>query len=194
MSLNVKVNRHVNRALLYWLIMSLLLYFTVVCSVFAQERVMLLQVVSGDVLKVLYHDREEYVRLIGIETPDSQYTKDNVKLADNFNIERDSLTILGKKAVHFLNTLMKSGDYLIIEFDDKSRDEFDTLVAYVYLVDGRMINELVLREGYGYLDVPSFSGRYADILTRAQRSAQENERGLWRKRHCLLKLFLNIQN
>jgi len=190
----VIVNRDVPRAPLQLLVVMLLISFTVVCSVSAQERAILLQIVSGDLLKVLYHDREEYVRLRGVETPDSHYTEDNVRWADTFHVERNSITILGKKAVYFLSTLMKRGDCLVMEFDDKHRDEFDNLVAYVSLRNGKMINELVLREGYGYLYIPSFSGRYAAKLREAQRSAQVNERGLWRKHHCLFKFFLNIQN
>ncbi len=70
------------------------------------------------------------------------------------------------------------GRRVALEFDEQPTDG-PRLVAYVYLDDGRMFNEMLLREGYAQLvDTPP-NTRYLKKFREAQREAREARRGLW---------------
>jgi micrococcal nuclease len=53
------------------------------------------------------------------------------------------------------------------------------LLAYVFLPDGRMLNSVLVAEGYGYAD-PRYEHRYKASFARLQRQAMEARAGLWK--------------
>lgn len=59
-------------------------------------------------------------------------------------------------------------------------DRYGRALAYIYLQDGRMFNELLVERGYATpLTIPP-NVDYADRFVRAAREAREANRGLWR--------------
>lgn len=81
-----------------------------------------------------------------------------------------------------------------LEFDMQPRDRYGRLLAYVWLPDGRMLNEVLLEEGYAMLLTVPPTVKYVERLRKALRRAVEEEKGLWSrggqenrcglKRHC----------
>lgn len=66
-----------------------------------------------------------------------------------------------------------------LEFDQLRTDHRGGLLAYVYLPDGAMLNEALLREGYAQVALAPPNLRYAGLLHAAQNEARREGRGLW---------------
>jgi micrococcal nuclease len=47
----------------------------------------------------------------------------------------------------FVKKYLQYGSQIWIEFDTQKWDRFSRLLGYVYLADGRMLNEIILRAG-----------------------------------------------
>lgn len=80
----------------------------------------------------------------------------------------------------FVKTLVKPGDAVTIEFDIQTRDKYGRLLGYMYLSDGRMINEEIVKAGYGNVMTVPPNVKYQERFLKAYREARENKRGLWR--------------
>ena len=66
-----------------------------------------------------------------------------------------------------------------LAFDRLRTDSRGGLLAYVYLPDGTMLNEVLLREGYAQVALSPPNLRYAGLLQAAQDEARGEGRGLW---------------
>ncbi|MFN3265126.1 MAG: thermonuclease family protein, partial [Aquificaceae bacterium] len=53
------------------------------------------------------------------------------------------------------------------------------LLAYVWLSDGRMLNEVLVKEGYAMVYTIPPNVKYQERFLQAQRYARENRKGLW---------------
>ena len=67
-----------------------------------------------------------------------------------------------------------------IELDVQARDKYGSLLAYVYLSNGKMLNEEIVKAGYANLMTIPPNVKYQETFLRAYREARENKRGLWR--------------
>ena len=119
-------------------------------------------VVDGDTIDVLLDGREERVRYIGIDTPEY-----NNGEAECFAEEATNA-----------NEVLVSGALVRLEADQENRDRFGRLLRYVY-VDGLLINEELVRNGYATtLTIPPNTQK-KDQLAAREAEAQRLERGLW---------------
>jgi len=122
------------------------------------------RVVDGDTAKVFYEGNSEYVRYIGIDTPES------VK-------EGTPVECYGKESSDF-NAGLIEGQRMKLVFDEEQRDRYGRLLAYVY-VDGKMINAELLKNGYATtLEVSpntSKAGQFQGLEDKARNAG----RGLW---------------
>ena len=90
-----------------------------------QETAKVLWVVDGDTLKVEYKAKEESIRLIGIDTPESRINKKAKRDSTRNKQDIETIIDMGKKATKFVRTLVKLGDTISIEFDVQKRDGID---------------------------------------------------------------------
>jgi micrococcal nuclease len=68
-----------------------------------------------------------------------------------------------------------------MEFDVQKRAKGGRLLGYVYLSDGKMLNEEIVKAGYAYpMTVPP-NVKYQERFLKAYREARENRRGLWKE-------------
>jgi micrococcal nuclease len=139
----------------------------------------IIRIVDGDTLSVEYNGRKENIRLIGIDTPESRVNKKAKKDAARSHEDIAAITKMGKEATRFVKTLVKPGDPVAIEFDRQPRDKYGRLLGYVYLSDGKMLNEEIVKAGYASLMTYPPNVKYQDRFLRAYREARENSRGLW---------------
>ena len=79
-----------------------------------------------------------------------------------------------------MKTLVNSGDPVRIELDAQARDKYGRLLAYVYLSNGRMLNEEIVKAGYANVMTIPPNVKHQEAFLRAYRQARENKRGLWR--------------
>jgi len=74
----------------------------------------------------------------------------------------------------------KGRDRVGIELDVQARDKYGRLLAYVYLPNGKMLNEEIVKAGYANLMTIPPNVKHQETFLRAYREARENKRGLWR--------------
>jgi micrococcal nuclease len=123
------------------------------------------RVVDGDTAKVFFDGRSEYVRYIGIDTPES------VK-------EDTPVECYGEEASHFNEQLLDRSPRVTLVFDKERRDRYDRLLAYVYSGDTLLQAEL-LKRGYATtLEVPPNTSR-AGQFRQYEDEARKAGRGLW---------------
>jgi len=124
------------------------------------------RVVDGDTIVVRIAGTEDRVRYIGVDTPE---TVDPRKPVQAFGPEATAL-----------NKSLVQGQRVCLEKDITERDRYGRLLRYVWLADGRLVNEELLLAGLATVvtyppDVKYVESRYLP----AQRAAREAGRGLW---------------
>ena len=130
-----------------------------------EETFKVTHVRDGDTFEIDYYGKNEAVRLIGIDTPES------VHADESRNTEE------GKIASDFTKELLKDA-YVALEFDVEERDQYGRLLAYAY-VDGEMVNKILLEKGYAQVATYPPNVKYVDVFTDLQRVARDNGVGLW---------------
>ncbi len=146
----------------------------------AKETATVLHVVDGDTVKVKCEGREESVRLIGIDAPESKPNEKAKRDAQRSGQDLKTIIAMGKEATKYVKTLIKSGDKVDIEFDVQSRDRYGRLLGYVYLSNGKMLNEEIAKAGYASpMTIPP-NVKYQERFLKAYREAREDQRGLWK--------------
>lgn len=157
-------------------ILHLLLFLAPVSS-FADQKApvtaRVIHVFDGDTLLATVDGKEEKIRLLGIDAPetDGPYT---------------TLEPFGIEASKKLRSLTKGKVVTLLFGGSTLRDRYGRLLAHVILPDGRIANEVMLKEGYA-----EFYRRYS--YTRKERyqkleaEAKKSRRGMWAKNRARKK-------
>ncbi len=124
-------------------------------------------VVDGDTIDVIIDGREERIRLIGIDTPETK--------------KRDSpIECFGPEASAFTESLLPVGTPVRVERDIVNRDDYGRLLGYVYRADdGIFVNYEVMRQGFGQPLSIGPNDLYAQLFSDAARAAEADDAGLW---------------
>ncbi|MDQ7037956.1 MAG: thermonuclease family protein [Aquificota bacterium] len=139
-----------------------------------------IRVYDGDTFRCRLESGEEVkVRLIGVDTPESRPNRKALRDARREGVSLDTILRLGKKATEFTRKLIPPGTVVYLETDVQIHDRYGRLLAYVYLPDGRMLNEVLLEEGYAKMMTVPPNVKYVERFRRAQRRAIREGRGLW---------------
>ncbi|MDP8262724.1 MAG: thermonuclease family protein [Candidatus Ancaeobacter aquaticus] len=159
---------------------SLILSLTSALPVQAENIYTVVRVIDGDTIEIKYKDKIESVRLIGIDTPESRANKKAWRDAKRSGRDIRTITKMGKQAVGYVKTLVKGGDEVKIEFDVQKRDKYKRLLGYVYLRNGKMLNEEIIIAGYASpMTIPP-DVKYQDKFLNAYKEARKNKRGIWK--------------
>lgn len=147
------------------------------------------EVVDGDTIRL--PDRKR-VRLIGIDTPEYYESDKLFRDAKRAGITPQKMSNLGEQSYRFTRKLCEGKD-VRLEFGPERFDSYGRLLAFVYLPDGSMLNEEIIRQGYGIamLRFP-FKQEYRDRFVAAQHTARKEGRGLWSQSpglHELLEVY-----
>ncbi len=145
----------------------------------SNNTVTIVKIIDGDTYEVNLNGKKEKVRLIGIDTPESKANKKAYK--DSKRSKEDVKTIVkeGLKAKEFVKSLIKEGDVLKIEFDVRERDQYGRLLAYLYLPNGKMLNNVIIEEGYAAPLTYPPNVKYVELFRESYIKARENKKGLW---------------
>ena len=139
------------------------------------------KIIDGDTIKIEYAGTEENVRLIGIDTPESSKNSKAKKDAERSGQDVETIVAMGKKATNYVKSIIKPGTNIEIEFDVQSRDKYSRLLGYVYLQNGKMLNEKIVSAGYANVMTIPPNVKYQDRFLAAYKEARENNRGLWKE-------------
>ncbi len=139
-----------------------------------------LRVYDGDTFKCRLENGEKVrVRLIGIDTPESRRNKKLMREARRMGISASEIIRMGKEASSFTKKLIPPGTVVYLETDVQVHDRYGRLLAYVYLPDGRMLNEVLLLEGYARIYTFPPNVKYVERFRAAQERARELGKGFW---------------
>lgn len=123
------------------------------------------RVVDGDTAKVFYEGDDEYVRYIGIDTPESVKPDHPVEC-------------YGVEAKRFNEELLARRPRVKLVFDKEKRDRYGRLLAYVYSGDTLLQAEL-LKRGYATTLEISPNTAKAGQFEKLEEEARDAGRGLW---------------
>lgn len=125
------------------------------------------RVVDGDTLIVNQDGAEVRVRLLGIDTPES--------------VKPDSPVECYGPEASARTTELASGRIVRLEGDptQDAVDQYGRTLAYVWLDDATMLNEVLVAEGYAREYTYEQPGSHQALLLDAQRRAQAADAGLW---------------
>jgi micrococcal nuclease len=105
------------------------------------------------------------VRYIGINAPEveSDYSK-----AEPFGNEAKELN----KNLVYLKKVR-------LEFDNEKIDQYGRLLAYVFLENGKLVNNAIVEAGYAYCLPRMPNTKYEEIFLKSQQKAIESNKGIW---------------
>jgi micrococcal nuclease len=134
-------------------------------SMFVEARVII--IVSGDAIEVEVAGHVSIVTLLGVAAPDTN----------------PQPLCFGREAEEFVGQLIdESNKRVWLERDISGTDSAGRLPRYVWLdpLDSkRMLNEVLLAEGYAKAAIFPPDTRYEDRFLTVEHDAQVNKRGLW---------------
>ncbi|MDC3417432.1 thermonuclease family protein [Aquibacillus salsiterrae] len=125
------------------------------------------RVIDGDTVVVSIEGEVKTVRLLLVDTPE---TVDPSLPVQPF----------GKEATDFAKEILPTGKKVTIEFDGPKTDKYNRLLAYLWVGEDIMFNQLLLEEGlarYAYEYDPPYL--YQEDLINAQTKARDKEIGIW---------------
>jgi len=137
-----------------------------------KNLVNVIRVIDGDTIKVDISGRQETVRLIGIDAPE---TVDPRKPVQCFGREASN------KAKEIL-----TGKTITLEADPTQgdRDKYQRLLRYVF-IDGENFNKFMISSGYAHeYTYQSNPYKYQAEFIAAEKSAREKKVGLWANNAC----------
>ena len=132
-----------------------------------QEFYLCTRVIDGDTIVVDIDGKQEKVRLIGVDTPETVHPEKPVEY-------------FGKEASEFTKR-MAEGKKVRLEYDWQDRDKYGRVLAYVYLEDGTFLNADIVRQGFGFA-YTRYPFKYLEEFRQYEREARENGKGLWQER------------
>jgi micrococcal nuclease len=126
-----------------------------------------IRVVDGDTIHARVNGRDEDIRLLGIDTPETHRPNTPVEC-------------FGKEATKAIGRLIPPGSAIQLVRDVESRDRYGRLLAYVYRGrDHLFVNLEMARSGYAaaYTYPPNVA--HAEEIVAAAGDARDAGRGLW---------------
>ncbi len=157
-------------------------FLTIFAISTASERIpaKVISVTDGDTIKVTINGKTEKIRLIGIDTPESRINRRAQLQAKKSRKDPKEIVKMGKLAKKHLLSYIAPGDTVYLEFDVQKRDKYGRLLAYVW-INGIMVNEKMVCDGYAYVLTIPPNVKYADRFRKCFSEATEYGFGLWKK-------------
>jgi micrococcal nuclease len=123
--------------------------------------------IDGDTIAVDMNGSVETIRMIGVDTPETHKPNTPVQC-------------YGPEAADHTKAMISRFGRVRLQADplDTNRDRYGRLLRYVYLPDGTLVEEQIIKQGYGfaYLSFPfTLKARFA----AGQLAAQNAKLGLW---------------
>jgi len=134
-----------------------------------------IDVIDGDTIIIQFQGKTETLRILGVDTP--EISKENSPYEYKTN-NLECVREWGYKAKVFTDIMLKGKD-VQIEFDEKAglRDNFDRLLAYVY-IDGKDFGKMLVEKGYARVYVEGEFSKESEYL-RAEEEAFNSAVGVW---------------
>jgi len=146
----------------------------------AEDRATVVKIIDGDTLDVVVNGRQKRIRLIGVDTSELYESDKLIRDAQRSRCTEAELQELGAQATQFVAHLLSPGDSVRLEYSRRRYDDYQRLLAFVWLPDGRLLNELLLCEGYARTLLHYvFRSDYRTRFQQCGQQAQAEGKGLW---------------
>jgi len=122
------------------------------------------RVVDGDTFEAIIDGREETVRLILVDTPETVHPSKPVEP-------------FGPEASQYAKETLEGKD-VRLELDVSERDQYGRVLAYVWIGD-RMFNEMLLEKGLARVAVFPPNVKYVDRFREIEKEAKRKGIGIW---------------
>ncbi len=131
-----------------------------------EKRGIIVHIYDGDTFKVRFNRSEERLRLLGVDAPEIGDPSEEVDLWARL-ARRFSLYYLLKKQV-------------TLTFERERTDRYGRLLAYLWLENGFLFNELIIKQGLARcFEAASVSPTMKKRLKQAEEEAKKAKRGIW---------------
>ena len=123
--------------------------------------------VDGDTIAVDMNGSVETVRFIGVDTPETHKPNTPVQC-------------YGPEAADHTRQVISQFGKVRLQADplDTNRDRYGRLLRYVYLPDGTLLDEQIIKQGYGFAYL-SFPFSKKSIFAADETAAQTAKLGVW---------------
>lgn len=121
-------------------------------------------VTDGDTIKATVNGKEETIRMILVDTPETKHPNKPVQP-------------FGPEASEFTKKML-SGKKIGLEKDVSERDRYGRLLAYIW-VDGKLFNQMLIEKGLARVAVYQPDIKYLDEFRNIQSKAQKAGIGIW---------------
>ena len=127
------------------------------------------RVVDGDTFIIRMNDERVRVRALCIDTPESVAPESTGKTNTNEG------EISSNRAKELLE-----GNKVYLEYDEEKRDQYDRLLAYVYLEDNRCFEEIMISEGLAKVVKYEPNYKHVQEYYALQDKARGNKAGFYK--------------
>lgn len=129
------------------------------------EWVLVTHITDGDTIGVGRGWRYQTVRFIGVDTPETVHPEKPVEF-------------FGPEASEFTKSQLE-GKKVHLEFEPSTQyDNYGRLLAYVFFIDGTLLNAELIKQGYARVIAPSPFHRYKEFRLH-EKEARVAGVGLW---------------
>lgn len=132
----------------------------------------ILRIIDGDTYVIVINGIGTTVRLIGIDTPESESHTENL-----VNTE------YGIKVSQYAHELLPEGTKVWLKYDKETEDDYGRTLAYVFTRDKNgnsyMVNEKLLKLGYARAAYYSPNDKYRNKFKELHIKAKSQGKGFW---------------
>lgn len=150
------------------IIFLILLFFGLLVSVSAENKieVSLAGCVDGDTVKFYIQGKQQTVRLLAIDTPETKHPK---KEEEPY----------GKEASNYTCNSLKKATKIELEYDKNAKkDKYDRVLAWIF-IDDVLLQESLIKKGYAKVAYLYDEYTYTDLLEKEEKQAKLNKVGMW---------------
>lgn len=133
-----------------------------------QKLFKVIKVVDGDTITVNVRGKNESVRLLGIDTPETVDPRKPVQCFGKAASDRMKFFVLGKYVK------------LVDDPTQGNRDKYKRLLRFVYLPDSKatFVNGEMVKQGFAF-SYKQYPTKFLDKFNAFEKYARENNLGLW---------------
>jgi endonuclease YncB( thermonuclease family) len=124
--------------------------------------------IDGDTFKINVGDDNRTIRLLYVNTPEIAH-EDSSRPEEPF----------GKEASIYTKQVLTESAEVRLTFDKEQMDKYERTLAVVELKDGRILNELLLKEGLAKVMIVEPNVKLENVYKQIEQTAKQAELGLW---------------
>jgi len=153
------------------------------------------RIVDGDTVWVKHAGQKTKLRLLGIDTPEKNYSRKMYRDCRSCNVKQKQMQYLGRLASRHARLYLKKGQKVKVEI--YGRGFYGRKLAIIYLPGGQDFNALMVRDGYACVykyrghksrELPEDEWEKLNLLLER---AKTERRGLWKEFYDIMDCLCN---